>query len=89
MAAYIFRRLILSFFTVCAISALSFFIIELPEGDLATKRLDRTMDFTTGSAQAHGIADELVSTTLSVCEQPTLFVPAMNFIGVNTAVRNF
>ena len=28
---------------------------------------------------AHGIADELVSTTLSVCEQPTLFVPAMNF----------
>lgn len=59
MAAYISRRLILSFFTVCAISALSFFIIELPEGDLATKRLDRTMDFTTGSAQAHGIADEL------------------------------
>ena len=28
---------------------------------------------------ANGIADELISTTLSVCEQPTLFVPAMNF----------
>jgi len=28
---------------------------------------------------ASGIADEVVSTTLSVCEQPTLFVPAMNF----------
>ncbi len=28
---------------------------------------------------AAGIADDLVSTTLAVCEQPTLFVPAMNF----------
>ncbi len=28
---------------------------------------------------ARGIADDLVSTLLSVCEQPTLFVPAMNF----------
>ena len=28
---------------------------------------------------ANGIADEVVSTTLSVCEQPTLFAPAMNF----------
>ena len=28
---------------------------------------------------ANGVADELVSTTLSVCEQSTLFVPAMNF----------
>ena len=28
---------------------------------------------------AQGVADEIVSTTLSVCEQPTLFVPAMNF----------
>ncbi|NOZ08550.1 MAG: bifunctional phosphopantothenoylcysteine decarboxylase/phosphopantothenate--cysteine ligase CoaBC [FCB group bacterium] len=27
---------------------------------------------------AGGVADDLVSTTLSVCEQPTLFVPAMN-----------
>ena len=28
---------------------------------------------------ANGVADEVVSTTLSVCEQSTLFVPAMNF----------
>jgi len=28
---------------------------------------------------ASGIADDIVSTTLSVCEQPTLFAPAMNF----------
>ena len=28
---------------------------------------------------ANGVADEVVSTTLSICEQPTLFVPAMNF----------
>jgi len=28
---------------------------------------------------ANGVADEIVSTTLSVCEQPTLFAPAMNF----------
>jgi phosphopantothenoylcysteine decarboxylase / phosphopantothenate---cysteine ligase len=27
---------------------------------------------------ANGVADDLVSTLLSVCEQPTLFVPAMN-----------
>ena len=28
---------------------------------------------------ANGIADEIVSTTLSVCEQPTIFAPAMNY----------
>ena len=28
---------------------------------------------------ASGVADEVVSTTLSVCEQPTLFIPAMNY----------
>ena len=28
---------------------------------------------------ANGIADEIVSTILSICEQPKLFVPAMNF----------
>ena len=59
MAAYVSRRLILALFTIFAISALSFFIIELPEGDLATKRLDRTMDYTTGPAQAQEIAAEL------------------------------
>ena len=28
---------------------------------------------------ASGVADDVVSTTLSVCEQPTLFIPALNF----------
>ena len=28
---------------------------------------------------ASGVADEIVSTALSICEQPMLFVPAMNF----------
>ncbi len=28
---------------------------------------------------ANGVADDIISTNLSVCEQPTLFVPAMNF----------
>ncbi len=28
---------------------------------------------------ANGVADDVVSTTLSVCEQPLLFAPAMNF----------
>ena len=27
----------------------------------------------------NGVADDLISTTLSICEQPTIFVPAMNF----------
>ena len=31
------------------------------------------------SKAANGIADEVVSTTLSVCEQPTIFAPAMNY----------
>ena len=31
------------------------------------------------SKTANGIADEIVSTTLSVCEQPTIFAPAMNY----------
>ena len=31
------------------------------------------------SKVAKGIADEVVSTTLSVCEQPTIFAPAMNY----------
>ena len=28
---------------------------------------------------ANGVADDLISTTLSICEHPTVFVPAMNF----------
>jgi len=31
------------------------------------------------SKAANGIADEIVSTTLSACEQPTIFAPAMNY----------
>ena len=31
------------------------------------------------SKAANGIADELISTTLSICEQPTIFAPAMNY----------
>tara|TARA_B110000014_G_scaffold51376_1_gene34329 strand:+ start:3124 stop:4329 length:1206 start_codon:yes stop_codon:yes gene_type:complete len=31
------------------------------------------------SKAANGIADDIVSTTLSVCEQPTIFAPAMNY----------
>jgi len=27
----------------------------------------------------NGVADDLISTTLSICEQPTIFVPAMNY----------
>jgi len=28
---------------------------------------------------ANGVADDLISTTLSICEQPAIFVPAMNY----------
>ena len=52
MIAYIARRLILSLFTIVMISMLAFFIIELPEGDLASKRYDRTTAYTSGDAQA-------------------------------------
>ena len=31
------------------------------------------------SKTANGIADDIISTTLSVCEQPTIFAPAMNY----------
>jgi phosphopantothenoylcysteine decarboxylase/phosphopantothenate--cysteine ligase len=31
------------------------------------------------SKTANGIADDIISTTLSVCEQPTIFTPAMNY----------
>jgi peptide/nickel transport system permease protein len=43
MLAYIARRLILSVFTIFIISVLSFFIMELPPGDAATKYIDRLM----------------------------------------------
>ena len=59
MIAYIARRLILSLFTIVMISMLAFFIIELPEGDLASKRFDRTTAYTSGDAQALEIMDAL------------------------------
>ena len=31
------------------------------------------------SKTANGIADDIISTTLSICEQPTIFAPAMNY----------
>ena len=38
---------------------------------------------------ANGIADDIVSTVLSICEQPKLFVPAMNFrMWQSTATQN-
>jgi peptide/nickel transport system permease protein len=43
MLAYMARRVILALFTVIMISMLAFFIIELPEGDLASKRYQRTV----------------------------------------------
>ena len=43
MLGYITKRLLLSAFTVWAISVLAFFIIELPEGNLAEKRFQRTV----------------------------------------------
>ena len=43
MLAYMARRIILALFTVVMISMLAFFIIELPEGDLASKRYQRTV----------------------------------------------
>ena len=43
MLAYIVRRLILSVFTIFVISVLSFFIMELPPGDAATKFIDELM----------------------------------------------
>ena len=51
MTAYIARRLVLSAFTVFVISILSYFIIELPEGDSATKHIDRLMSSGVGASE--------------------------------------
>ena len=51
MIAYVARRLILSAFTVFVISILSYFIIELPEGDSATKHIDRLLTSGVGSSE--------------------------------------
>ena len=57
MLGYITRRLLLSLFTVWAISVLAFFIIELPEGNLAEKRHARTIHMVGGS---ESMADDLM-----------------------------
>jgi peptide/nickel transport system permease protein len=49
--AYIARRLLLSAFTVLVISMLAYFIIELPEGDSATKHIDRLMSSGVGASE--------------------------------------
>ena len=59
MANYIARRLLLSIFTIVMISMLAFFIIELPSGDLATKRFDRTRAVNNSPAMAEEMVQEL------------------------------
>ena len=44
MAGYIGRRILLAIFTVWVISMLSFFVIELPEGDLVSKAIDQKIN---------------------------------------------
>ena len=59
MGAYIARRLLLSFFTIVMISMLAFFVVELPEGDQATKRFDRTRAVNSSEVIAQELVDEL------------------------------
>ena len=59
MGAYIARRLLLSFFTIVMISMLAFFVVELPEGDQATKRFDRTRAVNSSEVMAQELVDEL------------------------------
>ena len=58
MINYIARRLTLAAFTVTMISMLAFLIVELPEGDAATKRLDHTVS-SLGDARGLEIVEEL------------------------------
>ena len=58
MISYIARRLVLAAFTVAMISMLAFLIVELPEGDAATKRFDHTAS-SLGEAHALEIVEEL------------------------------
>ena len=59
MGAYFARRLLLSFFTIVMISLLAFFVVELPEGDQATKRFDRTRAVNSSEVIAQELVDEL------------------------------
>jgi len=60
MIGYMARRMVLALFTVVMISMLAFFIIELPEGDLASKRYQRTIHVVGESeVMAKQLLDEL------------------------------
>ena len=58
MITYIARRMALAAFTVVMISMLAFLIVELPEGDAATKRFDHTVS-SLGEALGLEIVEEL------------------------------
>lgn len=57
MFTYIARRLILAAFTTIVISALAFFIMEVPPGDAASKYVDNLM--TQGDDVAMGMAEQI------------------------------
>lgn len=57
MTTYILRRILLSIFTIWAISILSWFVIEIPPGDNVQHFLDRQMQL--GAAHDLKLADEV------------------------------
>lgn len=57
MIGYIARRLLLAVFTIWTITILSFVIIQLPEGDTVSKKLDSLMEI--GDPVADQMADDL------------------------------
>jgi peptide/nickel transport system permease protein len=61
MLEYIARRALLGVFTIWAISMLAFFIIELPEGDLAENRFDRTTFLVGDAGHSREIVNQMRS----------------------------
>ncbi len=61
MLEYIARRALLGLFTIWAISMLAFFIIELPEGDLAENRFDRTTFLVGDAGHSREIVNQMRS----------------------------
>ena len=59
MIAYLLRRIGLAMLTVWIISILAFIIIQLPEGDAATKLIERMMGNDAESDYRPEMADEL------------------------------
>ncbi len=57
MVGYIVRRLLLAAFTIWTITVLSFVVIQLPEGDTVSKKLDSLMQ--NGDPVALDMADDL------------------------------